>query len=128
LENIDDIKKRRTAIWSQYYNGLKEWAANNNVRIPYVPSFATNNAHMFYLVFSNIEQRTKLINKLKENNISAVFHYLSLHKSPFYHDKHDGRELDMSDYYSDCLVRLPMYYELTDKDVQYIISVIINNG
>lgn len=128
LENINDIQLKRIAIWKQYYNGLKDWALNNNVRIPYIPDFATNNAHMFYLVCKDIDQRTELITRLKNNSITAVFHYLSLHKSPFYHDKHDGRELRLSDYYSDCLVRLPMYYELSDKDIELIINSIINNG
>lgn len=128
LENINDIQLKRIAIWKQYYNGLKDWALNNNVRIPYIPDFATNNAHMFYLVCKDIDQRTELITRLKNNSITAVFHYLSLHKSLFYHDKHDGRELRLSDYYSDCLVRLPMYYELSDKDIELIINSIINNG
>jgi|SRR5690606_29741853 len=126
LENIEDIQKKRISIWEQYYDGLKEWAIANDLRIPCVPDFATNNAHMFYLVCKDVEQRTELINRLKRNNISAVFHYLSLHKSPFYNDKHDGRELLISDYYSNCLVRLPMYYELTNQDVECIIDSIVN--
>src|SRR5690606_28864244 len=100
----------------------------NEVKLPYIPNNATNNAHMFYLVCENVEQRTEIINRLKTNNISAVFHYLSLHKSPFYHSKHDGRELKMSDYFSDCLVRLPMFYELSEKQLQKIIETIVKNG
>lgn len=128
LENIDDIQTKRKAIWQQYYNGLHDWAKNNEVKLPYVPNNATNNAHMFYLVCKNVEQRTEIINRLKANNISAVFHYLSLHKSPYYFDKHDGRELNTSDYYSDCLVRLPMYYELSEKQLKEIIETIVKNG
>lgn len=126
LENIDDIQTKRKAIWQQYYDGLHDWAKTNKVKLPYIPNNATNNAHMFYLVCKNVEQRTEVINRLKANNISAVFHYLSLHKSPYYSDKHHGRELNMSDYYSDCLFRLPMYYELTEEDVKYVIDSIIN--
>ena len=128
LENIDGIQTKRKAIWQQYYDGLHDWAKINEVKLPYVPNNATNNAHMFYLVCENIEQRTEIINRLKANNISAVFHYLSLHKSPYYFDKHDGRELEMSDHYSDCLVRVPMYYELSDKQLQKIIETIVKNG
>lgn len=128
LENIDDIQTKRKCIWQQYYDGLRDWAKNNEIKLPYIPNTATNNAHMFYLVCKNVEQRTEIINRLKANNISAVFHYLSLHKSPYYFDKHDGRELEMSDYYSDCLVRLPMYYELSEKQLREIIETIAKNG
>lgn len=124
LENLENIQEKRKSHWNQYYNGLKDWAKKNNVRLPIVPDFATNNAHMFYLICNSIEQRSAIIQKLKENNISAVFHYLSLHKSPFYSDKHDGRELPQSDYYSDNLVRLPMYYELEKDQIDKIIDVL----
>ena len=72
---------------------------------------------MFYLVCKNLEQRSQLIEKLKSNNILAVFHYISLHKSPFYLDKHDGRELPETDNFTDCLVRLPLFYELNSTEV-----------
>lgn len=126
LENLQDIQNRRKEHWAIYLDGLKEWAELNNVKLPTVPEFATNNAHMFYLVCNSIEQRSQIIEKLKLNNISAVFHYLSLHKSPFYQAKHDGRELLMTDFYSECLLRLPMYYELSDEDLKKIISIIIS--
>ncbi|MBD1427744.1 dTDP-4-amino-4,6-dideoxygalactose transaminase [Sphingobacterium arenae] len=122
LENLENIQEKRIAIWDQYYSGLKEWAENRNVRLPFVPHFATNNAHMFYLVCESVEQRTEIIERLKSKSVSAVFHYLSLHKSPFYQSKHDGRELSMSDFYSECLVRLPMYYELTEDNIDLIIG------
>jgi len=112
LENIRDIQFRRLEIWNAYRQGLADWASNNGVKMPFIPDFATNNAHMFYLVCKNLDQRTNLIQHLKENQILAVFHYLSLHSSPFYKDKHNGRELRESDMYSDFLVRLPMFYEL----------------
>jgi dTDP-4-amino-4,6-dideoxygalactose transaminase len=67
-----------------------------------------------------------LIEHLKKDNINAVFHYLSLHKSPFYKDKHDGRELPMSDFFSDNLVRLPLFYELSDQEVNHIIESVLN--
>lgn len=124
LEGLNEIQKKRVHLWNLYYEGLKDWAFENNVRLPTIPEFATNNGHMFYMVFENAEDRSALINKLKENNFLAVFHYLSLHKSPFYQSKHDGRELEMSDYYSEGLIRLPLFYELTDENVKDIISTI----
>jgi dTDP-4-amino-4,6-dideoxygalactose transaminase len=124
LENMEDIQNRRKEIWNLYYRGLELWAANNQLKMPLISVNATNNAHMFYLVCKNSEQRTALIQFLKSQGIYAVFHYLSLHKSPFYYDKYHGSELTESDRYSDCLLRLPMYYELNpemviEKMVQY---------
>jgi dTDP-4-amino-4,6-dideoxygalactose transaminase len=124
LENLDDIQKKRKEIWNSYWQGLKDWADAAAVQLPFIPDYAGNNGHLFYLVCKNLEQRTVLIKKLKENNILAVFHYLSLHKSPFYQAKHDGRELPESDRYSDCLLRLPFYYELTGNNINFIIQLL----
>ena len=79
---------------------------------------------MFYLVCPNLQERTALIKKLKDNDIMAVFHYLSLHSSEYYKDKHDGRLLPECDRYADCLVRLPMYYDLSQDDVERICEII----
>ncbi len=124
LENLDKIQSKRKHIWQMYYEGLKKFAQDNGIQLPYIPDYATNNAHMFYMVCKNLNQRSKIIAYLKENNILSVFHYLSLHKSPFYKDKHDGRELVQCDRYADTLIRLPLYYELTDNDVNIIIEKI----
>jgi dTDP-4-amino-4,6-dideoxygalactose transaminase len=109
LEEIDTIQNARKAIWNSYFEGLSDWANYNQMNLPQIPNYATNNAHMFYLVCPSIDLRDILISKLKAENIHAVFHYQSLHKSPFYSPKHDGRELIKSDCYTDCLVRLPMW-------------------
>lgn len=126
IENINDIQKKRIEHWNKYYQNLKEWAANNQVQMPYFPEFATNNAHMFYLICKDGDQRAEIIGRLKENNILAVFHYLSLHKSPFYIDKHCGGVLPFTDFYSDCLVRLPLFYELDGSAIKFIIEKIKN--
>ena len=124
LENIDDIQQKRKKMWMQYYTELQEWCKKNNIVMPVIPEFATNCAHMFYLVFNSLDQRTAFIAHLKQHNISSVFHYLSLHKSLFFQNKYEGNELTNSDRYTDCLVRLPLYYELTDADMEKIISTI----
>jgi dTDP-4-amino-4,6-dideoxygalactose transaminase len=124
LEQLNNIQSKRKSIWARYYDGLSEWAVKNGVGLPVIPEYATNNAHMFYLVCSSLEYRNNVLAKLKKNDIHAVFHYQSLHKSPFYKDKHDGRELPNSDRYTDCLLRLPMYYELSENDVDRIVEVI----
>ena len=123
LEHMDDIQNRRKHLWELYYNSLLP-IANSQFTLPNIPSYATNNAHMFYLVCNNLEQRTALIKRLKDSGILAVFHYLSLHSSPYYADKHDGRELPECDRYADCLVRLPMYYDLKDEEVIKICNII----
>lgn len=120
LEHMEDIQNKRLQIWNTYYTLLKPLADKGYFELPYIPEYATNNAHMFYLVCRNLEERTKLIEHLKKQGVQAVFHYLSLHSSPYYKDKHDGRNLSNSDKFSDCLVRLPMYYDLSSKDVEYI--------
>ncbi|WP_421211702.1 dTDP-4-amino-4,6-dideoxygalactose transaminase [Aeromonas sp. 600479] len=124
LENIDAIQARRKAIWQHYYNNLSVKLTNTNIKLPKVAEYATNNAHMFYLVCESLEQRTALINHLKDNDIHAVFHYLSLHKSEFYQDQYIGNELPHSDFFTDTLVRLPLFYELTDEQVTYICNQI----
>jgi dTDP-4-amino-4,6-dideoxygalactose transaminase len=125
LENLTDIQHKRIGIWHQYQNGLGTWAAANNVSLPNIPAYATNNGHMFYLVCSNLEQRTHLIDKLKQQGILAVFHYLSLHKSPFHQLEYKGEALAEADRFTDCLVRLPLYYELNNAQIEKVINNII---
>jgi dTDP-4-amino-4,6-dideoxygalactose transaminase len=121
LENLENIQNQRKKHWNKYYESLQNWALENDVQLPFIPNYATNNAHMFYLVCHSLEQRNQLIEKLKNNNILAVFHYISLHKSPFYVEKHDGRILPKTDEFTDKLVRLPLFYEL---DVENVINKI----
>ena len=126
LENLDDIQSRRKHLWELYYSCLSPIANSPSPKfaLANIPDYATNNAHMFYLVCNNLEERTTLIKHLKDNGILAVFHYLSLHSSPYYTDKHDGRELPECDRYADCLVRLPLYYDLKDEEVITTVEVI----
>jgi dTDP-4-amino-4,6-dideoxygalactose transaminase len=126
LENLDGIQKKRKAIWSKYQEGLIELQEKGLVQLPYIPDYATNNAHMFYLVCNSLKDRSGLIEHLKSKDIHAVFHYLSLHESLYYKDKHDKRMLHNCDRYSDCLVRLPLYYELEDSDIESIVERIRN--
>lgn len=123
LENLEDIQKTRKTHWEKYNSLLSEWANHNKISLPEIPNYATNNAHMFFLVCKNLEQRTSLIQHLKENKIMAVFHYISLHKSPFYKEKHDDRMLPETDKFTDCLLRLPLFFELESDSV---VSVLLN--
>lgn len=124
IENIEVIQQRRRDIWERYYRELKPLEQDGFIQLPYIPDYATNNAHMFYIVCRSLEERTGLIAKLKESQVMAVFHYLSLHKSPYYIQHHDGRELPMSDLYSDNLLRLPFYYGLEKIEQEKVIDII----
>jgi dTDP-4-amino-4,6-dideoxygalactose transaminase len=126
LENIDKIQATRKKIWNSYYTGLKILENKEFFRLPNTPDYATNNGHMFYLVCNDNDQRSKIITKLNLEGINAVFHYLSLHKSTFYDDKHDGRKLPHSDKFSDCLIRLPFFYALSEQDQNRTIDLIKN--
>ena len=124
LENIDDIQSKRKVLWNRYYERLKPLAEQGRFTLPDIPEYATNNAHMFYLVLPSLEARTGLLAYLKEHEVYAVFHYLSLHSSPYYASRHDGRALPECDRYADCLVRLPLFYDLKIDDVERICDLI----
>lgn len=125
LENLDTIQARRKSLWQRYWDRLSHEVAKYDVALPVIPEWATNNGHMFYLVCNSLEQRGLLISRLKEAGVHAVFHYLSLHDSPYFKEKHDGRPIPNSDRFSDCLLRLPLYYELTDQQCDYICEQVV---
>lgn len=125
LENLDEIQNKRKQLWNTYYEHLSKFASASTFTLPDLPSYATNNAHMFYLVCRNLEERTGLIAYLKEHDVQAPFHYLSLHKSEYYKNHSDNiPELPECDRYADTLVRLPMYYELQLEQVVEICELI----
>lgn len=128
LSNLIRIQQKRMAIWNKYDKGLEAVCKKLDIRQPTMPEFATNNGHMYYLVCRSAEQRTNLIHHLKEVGIHSVFHYISLHSSPFFKDKHDGRSLENADLYSDRLVRLPFYFELSTTDQEFIVDAINSFG
>ena len=127
LENLDEIQAERKRLWQNYWNffegNFKSQISDSvlgsrlGIRLPKIPEYATNNAHMFYLLFPDLAKRSDFIAKMKARDILTVFHYLPLHSSAYYKDRHDGRELPNCDRYADTLVRLPLYYGLApDQD------------
>ena len=120
LENLKKIQAKRISIWQAYYEKLKPLEQEGFFKMPEIPEYATNNGHLFYILCRNLGERTALINYLKKSGILAVFHYLSLHKSPYYKGKHDGRILPNSEKFSNCLLRLPYYYELSFEQINVI--------
>ena len=125
LEELENIQNKRKYIWNQYNDGLIS-LKSIGVGLPNFPKYATNNAHMFYLVCRNHSERTQLIEYLKLNNINAVFHYICLHDSPYYKDKHDGREMPSAKRYEECLVRLPLWVELKEEEINFIYKKVLD--
>lgn len=123
LEIAEEIAADRMASWNHYYEELKPLAEAGKIALPYVPAECEHNAHMFYFKTKDLEERTRLIDFLKENGIHAVFHYIPLHTAPAglkyarFHgeDKYTTAE-------SERLLRLPMYYGLKEEEVAYICS------
>jgi len=121
LEFFDEIHTKRKKLWHRYNEAFQ---ATSHFELPQVPENATVNGHIFYLICKNLAERTRLINYLKSKGILAVFHYLSLHDSPFYKEKHDGRKLPNSTRLEECLLRLPLYYELSFEEQDEVIQTI----
>jgi dTDP-4-amino-4,6-dideoxygalactose transaminase len=124
LESLEEIQTKRIALWKHYYDSLASLRDKGYFDLPFIPDYATNNGHLFYLVCKTEKERGALIDWLKGKGIHSVFHYLALHRSPFYGKLHDGRSIPNSERFSDCLVRLPMYYELSPQDVEFITDTI----
>lgn len=126
LEYADKINNRRLAIWNRYYEGLLTLKENGHIELPIVPEECVHNAHMFYIKTKNLEERTSLINFLKTKNISAVFHYIPLHSSPAGEKfgKFNGEDLYTTKE-SERLLRLPMFYDLEDEDVDRVIKEVV---
>ncbi len=125
LENIDDIQARRKMLWYLYDEILRPLALKGLVKLPVLPGYASNNAQSYYLVCETPRQRDALIRHLEAEEIHAVFHYLSLHKSPYFKmvaekEGFEPSQLPNSDMFSDCLVRLPLFYELDHEALQRI--------
>ncbi|MCM1415001.1 MAG: dTDP-4-amino-4,6-dideoxygalactose transaminase [bacterium] len=125
LEVAEEINKNRLARWNRYYEELNELKEKGKIELPVIPDSCVHNAHMFYIKTKNLEERTRFISFLKENDIMAVFHYIPLHTAPAGkkygifcgEDKYTTRE-------SERLVRLPLYYGLTEEDQSKVIETI----
>lgn len=128
LENAQSIMDNRMKSWKLYYELLKPLAEAGVLELPYIPDECEHNAHMFYIKLKDIDERTRLIAKLKNNDICAVFHYIPLHSAPA--GRRFGR-FNGKDIYttreSERLLRLPMYYGLQSEDVEIICKLIEKN-
>ena len=125
LEKREEIQSARKRIWETYYKELADWAEENHVQMPFVPAHCEQTYHMFYMLFPNLEARTKAIAHLKERGIQAVFHYLPLHLSPM-GEKYGGKVGDcpVTEQISDQLIRLPFYTNMTEDEQKTVIAVL----
>ena len=125
LEMADEINENRLQSWARYNEGLQDLAQEGVIELPYIPEECTHNAHMFYIKTKDMEERKALISYLKERDIAAVFHYVPLHSAPAglrfgrFHgeDRYTTKE-------SERLLRLPMYYNLSESDQQKVIDAV----
>jgi dTDP-4-amino-4,6-dideoxygalactose transaminase len=125
LEQVDSIQGRRLQIWSNYDSAFRSTLLARGIGLPCIPDWATNNAHMYYLVMPDLESRSRLIDVLGASHIKAVFHYISLHSSPYFREQHGNRNLPNSDRFTDCLVRLPLYCGMTSEDNERVIDAVL---
>ncbi|MBK9006678.1 MAG: dTDP-4-amino-4,6-dideoxygalactose transaminase [Anaerolineae bacterium] len=125
LEKREEIQSARKRIWETYYKELADWAEENHVQMPFVPAHCEQTYHMFYMLFPNLEARTKAIAHLKERGIQAVFHYLPLHLSPM-GEKYGGKAGDcpVTEQVSDQLIRLPFYTNMTEDEQKTVIAAL----
>lgn len=124
LEKLDNVQSKRRQLWCRYKAALEPLAGQKCFSLPDLPGYATNNAHLFYMLFRSLSARTKFIAWMKGHDIMCVFHYIPLHSSPFYIKCHDGRSLPNCDKFADCLVRLPLWFDLQEEDIRRITQVI----
>lgn len=120
LEQIDDIQGKRKRSWEIYDRTLRGRVEEKGIMLPQIPDYATNNGHMYYLVCPSLAFRTQLMGRLKEQGVQTTFHYIPLHSSEYYKEQFTGEPLVNCDHYGDCLVRLPLYYELTDAEAEKV--------
>lgn len=127
MEKANSITARRSQIWDRYHEAFAELEKRGIARRPVITSNCEHNSHLYYLIFGDLEIRTKIINYLKKNDIYAVFHYVPLHNSPAgkKYGKMSG-SLKVTEQVSECLVRLPLWVGMEEDMVERVVSEVIN--
>lgn len=125
LEKADEINFNRLATWTRYYEAFLPLAQSGQVALPHIPDECVHNAHMFYLKLKNLETRSRFIAHMRANGVSCAFHYVPLHSSPagMQFGRFNGDDV-YTTMESDCLVRLPLYYGMSDGDVGKVITAV----
>ncbi len=125
LQQVAFIQNRRKQLWNMYFEQLKSLQDKDFIKLPHLPEYSQHNAHIFYIVCSNMQQRDDIISFLKRNGVQAMFHYPGLHSSPFYKKQNTGiGKLPFAEKFSDCLLRLPLHMDLKDEEVELICKLL----
>ncbi|MDA3837802.1 MAG: dTDP-4-amino-4,6-dideoxygalactose transaminase [Candidatus Delongbacteria bacterium] len=124
LKNSSEINNSRLESWNLYYNELSKFMDPD--KLPVVPENCVHNAHMFYIVLDSFEERQQLIEYLATEGILAIFHYVSLHSSPYWKGKYNDIELPVTDQVSKTLLRLPIFYRITESEILHVVEAIRN--
>ncbi|MBX2916336.1 MAG: dTDP-4-amino-4,6-dideoxygalactose transaminase [Cyclobacteriaceae bacterium] len=125
-ECIEKIQDRRIGIWNYYQSLMMTKDRDKKFITPYIPKYATNNAHMYYLICHSASHRDNLIKNLKNAGYWAVSHYISLHSSPYYKRYYKGLPLINADLYTERLLRLPMFYDLENRLIDEIVDIVLS--
>lgn len=125
LEKFDEIQEKRVTVWHRYYTLLQPLEKTRRISLPRIPDWATVNGNMFFIVTNNVTDREVCLVRLKNEGVSAVFHYLPLHASDFFRNRHDGRLLPNTQRFSECIIRLPFYNEMTEEEIQYVVDSLV---
>ena len=125
LEQFDLIMNDRMKTWNTYHEGLKDLEERGHIETPVIPEGCTHNAHMYYIKLKDLEERSRMIEHLKSNGVMAVFHYIPLHSSPagMKYGRFDGED-EYTTRESERLVRLPLYYGLTDDEREHVVKAV----
>ena len=121
-KTIAEIQNKRIGIWNKYNDTLKKYEKEGIIQLPYIPEYATNNAHMYYIIMPSEEVRSEFINYMKQDDIATPFHYIPLHLSTV--GKKMGYkegDLPVTEEYANRLVRLPLYADMTNEEVDKVI-------
>jgi dTDP-4-amino-4,6-dideoxygalactose transaminase len=126
LENLDSIQIRRKQIWDDYFHRLKPLQERGMLLLPFIQEFATNNAHLFYILVKDLTERDGMLAFLKHHGIQAIFHYLPLHSSPYFKERYGDLQADLCEAtrYGNSLIRLPMYIQLSQQQIDYMVGKI----
>lgn len=122
LEDLSEIQRKRKIAWHHYFEKFERLKIKG-LGLPFISSFATNNAHMFYILTGDVQERDELLAFLKSKGIQAIFHYIPLHTSPYYQKISDQkRSLPLAEKYGNCLIRLPFYTALSIEDIDSVVQ------
>ena len=125
LEETETIIAKRRSLFARYMNQLRPLELKGHIRLPYIDHYCESNGHIFYVLMNSLDVRDALMKRFKENGILAIFHYVPLHSS-LAGVKYGrvGSAMNVTDDISDRLLRLPLYFEMTDVEVDRVIDVL----